>query len=598
MPRDYGSGSREDRQDGFRYAQRDKPPEIEYIDSEEELEPKDVGRVEKNALTIYAQRYDFDLETLRKLGMEPGRVGTDEVVFTYNVPGTTEPGWRKIRHINVKRDRLVTIRKTGKTIRQARFVWDEDYGKPENFLPLWPWPEEHETMLFFEGETDCTCARQVDFDNAYTYGACTNIPGEREREVLLEYGCKRAYVFFDFDSASRDRVIDFCDALRESGINAFPANLRSALAPWLKFGAKDVRDIYAQVTREEFRKILDGLIQACIDDENAPDTHDALVFDAVVPGWFWQDVVVKCGMNLAVAPGKTGKSAWWYELMDAARDGTNFLGRGVLKAKVLLLSEMDKGYAREYQERYMRSGASHVHAIFHDPEKPMTWLETTTRAKRMIEKHGIELLIVDTANQFMGFQGEEINQSSAIRAKLDPLRVLCKQGVTILVAHHTPHGRDTPLGSVDWGNVVDNKITITRDKEDVTTIDVVGRSGACVIKAVYESDADGYLRHVLEDEASKNGKSKSGRSDKDIILACIPSLPSYTTHRSLVETLPEINADTIRKNLQRWADSGTIAVIPRSNPKQFYKPEAAEIEEVELNGSAHAASTESPTTPA
>src|ERR1700752_2425955 len=170
-------------------------PEIELVSNEEFVATSGAAgsvergnvRVEREPLITYAERYGFDINLLKSLGMQNGRAGTDEVVFTY------PQGWRKIRHINVRRDGVQQNIKTGEKVKRSRFRWAEHPEKPDGYYPMWPAPDperQYESIIWCEGETDATAMRAIGFDNAFTLGACTNQPTEHTFDVLTQLGTK------------------------------------------------------------------------------------------------------------------------------------------------------------------------------------------------------------------------------------------------------------------------------------------------------------------------------------------------------------------------------------------------------------------------
>jgi 5S rRNA maturation endonuclease (ribonuclease M5) len=556
--------------DSWRYSHRprEREPEIEYVDVGEPSESLRV--VERDPLITYAERYGFSIELLKNLGIESGTSGTDEVIFTF------PPGWRKIRHINIRRDRNVVSKKTGKRWRETRFQWDERNNKPEGYLPIWPWPDfsrSYESILVFEGETDCTCARACGFDNAFTYGSSTNIPGQREFAVLKKMGVERIFLFFDCDTAGSNGAENFCEAAWEYGYTVDAVNIADTLWRWSEDGAKDIRDIYTRVPKQECFEIINGYVEKIVADEVADHSFDAQTKDAPYPEWLLDEVFAKKALNLLVAPGKMGKTTMLYGILDAARDGGEVIGHQIQRCRVLLLSEMDKGTSKQYREDIVNGSMSHVIPMFFDPRDPMEWSKICVLAKRLIRRHELDVLIVDTANQFMSFRTDEINSSSAVRAKLVPLREFCDDGVSVIIVHHTPHSRSTPLGSVDWGNAVDNMVTMTRDQDDVTSVSVLGRFGAFDFDLTY---VDGH--HVLKDAAKSTNGVVRTKSHASTIIDCVPTLPNSISLNELCALFPDTPKNTIRSTLARAKQTGAIHAVEHTNPPRYYRDAGPEIE--------------------
>jgi hypothetical protein len=188
-----------------------------------------------------------------------------------------------------------------------------------------------------------------------------------------------------------------------------------------------------------------------------------------------------------------------------------------------------------------------------------------------MEKHNLDVLIVDTVVQFMDFGQDQINATAIVREKISALDPLCERGKTVILTHHTPHNRTSPLGSVDWRNAVDSIVTLTRNGDDVTTVDIEGRSGAAQFDLVYK---DG--RHILKDEA--DAKLRGPKGTAGTIIDLIPTLPNSISKNELVRLLDDVSENTIKSTLARYKQTGVVKIVDGTNPQRYYRDAGPEIE--------------------
>lgn len=510
---------------------------IEYA-SQSEISANPVVRLDRSPLTVWAEHTGIPVDFWRSLDItEEG-----DRYIAFNWPAQ---GWKKVRNVLLRVD---AVTRTDKVVR--RFQWVSP--PPGKMHPLWPQPSEgkHEEIWLCEGESDAAVLRYAGFD-AYTFGAATCIPGDVELRLLDYLGVRRCVLVYDADAPGRTATAKVGEAISgyESGepFDVVPIDLGPTLKRWQY--KKDVRDLFGQVTLEEFRQCLVGLKEGLLADREE-DISAAVVLDkASDPAWVIDGLFAARGLNMLYGAPKQGKTTLTFHAIKAmgGEDGTGdsedeenwvkLLSRPVKPQRVLYYSEMPDSFDKSAVEIVFPEGPPANLWLRHSSDKlftAMAWPQIVMQIERDVDKYGITYVVVDTVIEWFKFNSEEMYDAAAVGKKLSLLRRLTSRGITVQINHHPPKAGGSPFGSVAFQGYVDCLVEMERDK-DGTTLTSIGRLRSDFNSVKYAfADDQGTELAVLKVDDRKDRVSEETQNAlvsgiKARIIALLPYSPGSKT---------------------------------------------------------------------
>ncbi len=181
----------------------------------------------------------------------------------------------------------------------------------------------------------------------------------------------------------------------------------------------------------------------------------------IVPGF-----VVRGGITELGAKVKAGKTTLIMQLVRAAAEGLDFLGRSTLKTTTVYLTEQPIVSFQQAMERANLLGRDDFHVLFHNETRGTPWPEVARAAVAECRRVGALLLVVDTLPQFAGLRGDSENNSGDALAAMEPLLRAAADGIGVIVARHERKSGgdvgDSGRGSSAFAGAVDIVLSLRK----------------------------------------------------------------------------------------------------------------------------------------
>jgi len=202
---------------------------------------------------------------------------------------------------------------------------------------------------------------------------------------------------------------------------------------------------------------------------------------------------------------------------------------------------------------------------------PLSW-ETLADYRSAIEENGIDLIVADTAFEWLDIQ--DGNDETEARVKLQLIReLIAGTGCGVLLLHHPRKtvgegGRTTALaGSHRFAAKVDV----------VAFLVPVNRDGMDVVKLIVAKDRDGEHREMELQRVSRKfiplQRSAVPTGEWGVVKAYLQQ-HGEATYKELLETLTQagmrINERTFQTRVKRWEKRGMVIVEKRGYPATAY----------------------------
>ncbi len=245
------------------------------------------------------------------------------------------------------------------------------------------------------------------------------------------------------------------------------------------------------------------------------------------PEWLWDGYVAPGSITLPAGRPKVGKTTFVFGLLAALQDGTPFLGRATRQTKTLLLTEERPATLAEKQRRWGLRDDS-VHVLMRHQASALSWPEILAEAVEYCAQHGIQLLVIDTFDKWVGLGGDAENSSGAVNAAVQPLLEAAGTGLAVMLVTHQRKapGRngDAVRGSNALAGAVDVIIEVERVHQgarNVRQLTSVSRFAGTPESLSFSYGPDGFDTFDLE------AASADARSDR--ILGLLGADPLTTT---------------------------------------------------------------------
>jgi hypothetical protein len=435
---------------------------------------------------------------------------------------------------------------------------------------LWRLPEwgDADTIYLCEGETDMLTLWHADMPALGIQGA------EKWRAEWWAYllGFPRIVIIPDNDEAG--------EKLARAIAKTCPDHLRERVQVLrLPEGVKDANELWKQVRGikdpERFREALaqcavQPLTAIPTEDEQElvlqlAHTREREIAHALVPNLLYAERI-----TILAGEAGVGKTTFALEIADALTRTGNLWGGTVevQRGRVLWLDfDHDWGRLQEIVDAYYGECEREIYTI---PREQLVPLEPTTLPlyRRAIEQHGIDLIIADTAFDWLAVM--DANDETEARAKLQLVReLIASTGCGVLLLHHlrkSAHDATSTLalsGAHRWAAKVDA----------VAYLRYNSREGQDIVKLIVPKDRDGERRELeflrqgrrfipLQREAVPAG-------DWGVVRAYLQA-HGEATYRELLDALSaaglRATEGALQKRVKRWESRGLVVVERRGFP--------------------------------
>jgi hypothetical protein len=152
--------------------------------------------------------------------------------------------------------------------------------------------------------------------------------------------------------------------------------------------------------------------------------------------WVWKDFLFTGGITLLTALWKSGKTTVLGHLLLALRDGGEFLGRPVRKARVTIVTEESRTvWALRRETLGLSDDVLHlIYPPFRGRPSPAQWLSFLSCVDWQTRRHRpADVVILDTIGKLWSVTNE--NDAAEVAAALSPVRPLA-EGRAVLLTHH------------------------------------------------------------------------------------------------------------------------------------------------------------------
>ncbi|RTL26386.1 MAG: hypothetical protein EKK55_07805 [Rhodocyclaceae bacterium] len=153
--------------------------------------------------------------------------------------------------------------------------------------------------------------------------------------------------------------------------------------------------------------------------------------------WIWNGYLARGGITLLSALWKSGKSTLLSHLLKALGGSeSQFLGQAVQPSRVLYVSEEHESIWADRRDNLLIG--DHVGMACRPFKNRPTMVEWRDYLKLLAEetrKHQFDLIVFDTLSKMWPVREE--NDAGQVEEALMPLWDTCKEGVAILLVHHT-----------------------------------------------------------------------------------------------------------------------------------------------------------------
>jgi len=455
-----------------------------------------------------------------------------------------------------------------------RFVWRS--GDTVILYGLWrinEW-DTADTLYLCEGTSDTWTMWSADYP-------ALGIPGAKVWKSdwwkeLEEF--QRIVLVADTDSAGGKLV--------EKLYHTVPMELSSRVYVLrLPDGVKDVNELWIRENAdvEQFKRALAGCKVEPLMDVSLEDEANELEFvwgyererdtaHTIVPNLLYAERI-----TILAGEAGVGKTTFALEIADAlTRTGKLWNGTvEVQPAKVMWLDfDHDWGRLREILEAYYGNNELQIIVPKRKPETLNA--ETLPKYRRWIEKNGVDLIVADTAFDWLDVQ--DGNDETEARVKLQLIReLIAGTGCGVLLLHHPRKtvgdgGRTTALaGSHRFAAKVDV----------VAFLVPVNRDGMDVVKLIVAKDRDGERLELELQRVSRKflplQRNAVPTGEWGVVKAYLQQ-HGGATYKELLEALTQagirIHEKTFQKRVKRWEKRGMVMIEKRGGypqPKAIVK---------------------------
>ena len=292
----------------------------------------------------------------------------------------------------------------------------------------------------------------------------------------------------------------------------------------------------------------------------------------IAPGYVAKGAITELGARV-----KTGKTTLVLNLVRAAADALDFLGKPTLKARTVYLTEQPNTSFRQAMERAGLLGRNDFHLLLHNETRRVTWPEIVSAAVAESKRVGASILVVDTLPQFAGLVGDSENNSGDALTAMLPLQQAAAEGLAVIIVRHERKSGgdvgDSGRGSSAFAGVADIVISLRKkegnSKKTMRLLQAVSRFSETPADQVIELREGTYVSLGEPQDAAF-------REAKTMIIAAAPKAESAAVRlESLMETceLPRATAQRAIDELMREGRLVRVGQGKRGKPYTYFTPD-------------------------
>ena len=286
--------------------------------------------------------------------------------------------------------------------------------------------------------------------------------------------------------------------------------------------------------------------------------------------------------ELVGQPKESGKTTFMLAAIKAVIEGGDFVGRPVAAGPVVYLTEERAGTFLEALRRAGLDASDDLHILPWSNARGSSWRDVVTRAVQECEQVGAVLLVLDTAQQWMGLSGSEENNAGDVMRAYEPLLIAAGTGLAVAVLHHERKAGGTistsGRGSNAGAGAGDILLHLMRGRgqryePNMRVLEGLGRYDATPERLVIAFGPDGYR------EAQVRGDMPPLRI-RQAVRELLPSDPNAAMPRAEViaafdgqagkTKVDEVLADLVRDGTVKRTGTGR-----RGNPYSFWRDDSA-----------------------
>lgn len=382
-----------------------------------------------------------------------------------------------------------------------------------------------------------------------------------------------AYIGGLLDDAFPENIAEYIRAVRKAAVERHIARQVERLAATCKESPEKLVHL-----REQTQQLLESL-----DTMQGDARVSTKLFQSAAqvcrqsdngPAWIAPGLAAVGSMTNLDAKIKLGKTTFVLELVSAALDGRDFLGKSTKKTAVVYLTEQPRTSLRQALRRARLNTRDELQFLFWSDVLGKPWPDIAAIARAKCAEIGAGLLIVDTIGQFAGFQNDDENSSGPWMEALRPLQAILADGVCVINCVHSRKSGgevgDSARGSSAGGGVADILLSLRKPEgnhgPNFRKIESLSRFDESPSGLIIELTADGYV----------------ARGDSDALAAdetrakLYEALPTdESTAKNMEQLTEEIGGkrSTLSRVIKTDAGIQKIGKGGRSDPFRYYRPQ-------------------------
>ncbi len=291
--------------------------------------------------------------------------------------------------------------------------------------------------------------------------------------------------------------------------------------------------------------------------------------------WIASGYVAKGAITELGAKVKTGKTTLILNLVRAAAEGLDFLGKQTLKTPTVYLTEQPIVSFRQAMQRAGLVGRDDFHVLFHSESSMIRWPDVAAAAVDECKRVGAALLVVDTLPQFAGLKGDSENNSGDAFEAMQPLQQAASDGIgTVIVRHERKAGGDvgdSGRGSSAFAGVVDIVLSLRKpngnSRKSVRALHALSRFSETPTELLIELKGDAYISLGEPREAAL-------RETKDSILAVAPNSEPDALDLKELAKVAEASRATAQRAVEELCGEGLLGRVgegKRGKPFRYFR---------------------------
>jgi hypothetical protein len=302
--------------------------------------------------------------------------------------------------------------------------------------------------------------------------------------------------------------------------------------------------------------------------EFAAFTEDRIEW--IIPGYVAKGATTELGAKV-----KMGKTTLNLNMVRAAAEGQNFLGKPTLKSSTVYLTEQPPVSFRQAIERAGLLSRDDFRFLLHSDARTIPWPELAAAAVGECKRVGATLLVVDTLGQFAGLLGDSENNSGDALAAMQPLQRAASEGIAVVIVRHERKSGgdvgDSGRGSSAFAGAVDIVLSLRKpvgnSRKTLRVLQAVSRFSETPAELLIELRENTYVALGEPHDAAV-------REAKDSIIAVAPNSESEAVDlKSLIESceVPRATAQRAIDELLREDELRRIGEGKTGKPFRYFR---------------------------